>query len=114
MTRAEFYAKQETAWRRHEKQRQEFASWYAYLCYKILRSRGYDHTPALEATFRRHPRAEEHFYGRLCQSAKSCENFTGRSGVKKSDQEFRPARGINANTAAGPTTSSESSADVAI
>ena len=53
--------------RRHSRAVRDGASWYAYLCYRMLRREGYDRTEALEETFRRYPHALQFYGGRICE-----------------------------------------------
>jgi hypothetical protein len=52
MTRTE---KEKAAKRRHKRAMKDGASWYFYLYYKILRSRGCGHSQALMKAIKRHP-----------------------------------------------------------
>lgn len=54
--------------RRHVRAVRDGASWYAYLCYQILRRAGSDRTEALEETFRRYPHALQYYSGRICET----------------------------------------------
>ena len=49
--------------RRHARAARDGASWYAYLCYRILRREGYEHKEALTEAFLRYPWALQYYGG---------------------------------------------------
>lgn len=47
--------------RRCRERLRDGASWYAYLCYRILRAQGCERIAALEKTFQRYPHALQYW-----------------------------------------------------